>query len=77
MLLRISQVQPLLIVFEDLHGIDPETQKILNHLITCLPLARIMLLGSYRPGYRHGWGGLPCYTEIKVAPLALGSAGSG
>ena len=51
LLLRESQVQPLLVVFEDLHWIDAETQALLDGLIESLPTARILLLVNYRPEY--------------------------
>ena len=50
MLLRESQVQPLLLVFEDLHWIDAETQALLDSLVESLPTARLLLLVNYRPG---------------------------
>ena len=34
-----SQVQPLLLVFEDLHWIDAETQALLDRLVESLPTA--------------------------------------
>ena len=48
-LLRESQVQPLLLVFEDLHWIDSETQALLDRLIESLPTAHLLLLVNYRP----------------------------
>jgi class 3 adenylate cyclase/tetratricopeptide (TPR) repeat protein len=69
LLLCISQVQPLLVVFEDLHGIDSETQAILNYLVESLPLARMLLLVNYRPEYRHEWQSKSYYTQIQIAPL--------
>src|SRR4029453_5012688 len=56
LLLRESQVQPLLLIFEDLQWIDAETQAFLESLIDSLPTARLLLLVNYRPEYRHGWG---------------------
>jgi hypothetical protein len=53
-LLRESQVQPLLLVFEDLHWIDAETQALLDSLVESLPTARLLLLVNYRPEYQHG-----------------------
>src|SRR3990170_8804257 len=41
LLLRESQVQPLLVMFEDLHWIDPETQALLDSLVESLPTARL------------------------------------
>jgi len=40
LLLRESEVQPLLVVFEDLHWIDGETQTVLDSLVESLPAAR-------------------------------------
>src|SRR5713226_2051178 len=65
-LLRESQVQPLLLVFEDLHWIDSETQAVLDRLVESLPTARVLLLVNYRPEYRHGWGGKSHYTQIQI-----------
>ena len=56
LLLRESQVQPLLVVFEDLHWIDGETQALLDSLVDSLGSARLLLLVNYRPEYQHGWG---------------------
>src|SRR5262245_40392081 len=55
-LLRESQVQPLLLVCEDLHWIDSETQALLDSLVETLPSARLLLLVNYRPEYQHSWG---------------------
>jgi class 3 adenylate cyclase/predicted ATPase len=68
-LLRESQVQPLLVVFEDLHWIDAETQALLDDLIESLPTSRLMLLVNYRPEYRHSWGSKTYYTQLRLDPL--------
>ena len=75
LLLRESQVQPLLLVFEDLHWIDSETQSFLDSLIESLPTARLLLLVNYRPEYQHGWGSKTVYTQLRIDPLPLESAG--
>jgi predicted ATPase len=56
LLLRESQGQPLLLVFENLHWIDAETQGFLDTLVESLPTARILLLVNYRPEYQQVWG---------------------
>jgi class 3 adenylate cyclase/tetratricopeptide (TPR) repeat protein len=68
-LLRESQEQPLLLVFEDLHWIDSETQALLDGLVESLPTARILLLVNYRPEYEHHWGSKTYYAQIRVDPL--------
>jgi class 3 adenylate cyclase len=73
-LLRESQVQPLLLVFEDLHWIDSETQALLDRLIENLPTARLLLLVNYRPEYHHGWGSKTYYTQLRLDPLPPASA---
>jgi class 3 adenylate cyclase/tetratricopeptide (TPR) repeat protein len=69
LLLRESQVQPLLVVFEDLHWIDTETQALLDSLVESLPTARLLLLVNYRPEYQHGWGSKTYYTQLRLDPL--------
>jgi class 3 adenylate cyclase len=73
-LLRESQVQPLVLVFEDLHWIDSETQALLDSLIESLPTARVLLLVNYRPEYQHGWGSKTYYTQLRLDPLPPASA---
>jgi tetratricopeptide (TPR) repeat protein len=73
-LLRESQVQPLLLVFEDLHWIDAETQALLDTLVESLPTARLLLLVNYRPEYRHDWGSKTYYTQLRLDPLPPASA---
>ena len=68
-LLRQSQVQPLLLVCEDLHWLDTETQALLESLSESLPTARLLLLVNYRPDYRHGWGSKTYYTQVRLDPL--------
>jgi class 3 adenylate cyclase len=74
LLLRESQVQPLMVLFEDLHWIDAETQALLDNLVESLPTARLILLVNYRPEYGHGWGHKSYYRQIKIDPLPPESA---
>ncbi|HSX82667.1 MAG TPA: adenylate/guanylate cyclase domain-containing protein, partial [Candidatus Saccharimonadia bacterium] len=74
LLIRESQVQPLLLVFEDLHWIDAETQALLDSLVESLPTARLLLLVNYRPEYQHGWGSKTYYTQLRLDPLPPTSA---
>jgi class 3 adenylate cyclase/tetratricopeptide (TPR) repeat protein len=74
LLLRESQVQPLLVIFEDLHGIDAETQALLDSLIESLPTARVLLLVNYRPEYQHAWGHKTYYVQLRIDPLPPASA---
>jgi len=69
LLVRESQGQPLLVVFEDLHWIDNETEAFLDDLMENVPMARILVLVNYRPEYTHGWAKKSYYTQLRVDPL--------
>jgi len=73
-LLRESQGRPLLLVFEDLHWIDGETQALLDSLVESLPTARLLLLVNYRPEYRHEWSNRSYYTQLRISALSAGNA---
>ena len=74
LLLHESQIQPLLIVFEDLHWIDSETQAVLDILVENLSTVRLLLLVNYRPEYEHRWGDKAYYTQLRLDPLGGESA---
>ena len=70
LLLRESQVQPLVLVLEDLHWIDAATQDLLDSLVESLPAARVLLVVNYRPEYQHAWAGKSYYSQLRLDPLA-------
>jgi tetratricopeptide (TPR) repeat protein len=74
LLLRESQVQPLLLVFENLHWTDTETQAFLDGLVESLPAARLLLLVNFRPEYQHSWGQKTYFTQLRLDPLSPPSA---
>ena len=74
LLLQQSQMQPLLVVIENLHWIDAGTQAVLDSLIESLPAGRLLLLLSYRPGYQHGWESKRYYTHLRLHPLSFEAA---
>lgn len=63
------QAQLLLLVAENLHWIEGETQAFLDNLINGLPRARLLLLVTYRPEYQHTWGSKSYYSQLRLAPL--------
>jgi len=68
-LLRESLNQPLMVIFEDLHWIDDETQLFLNLLADSIGTARVLLLVNYRPEYSHQWNSKTYYTQLRLDPL--------
>jgi predicted ATPase len=73
-LLRESLNQPLMVIFEDLHWIDSETQAMLNLIVDGLATARVLLLVNYRPEYQHQWANRTYYTQLRLIPLGAESA---
>ncbi|MGH7389465.1 MAG: ATP-binding protein [Candidatus Rokuibacteriota bacterium] len=76
LVLREAREQPLLMIFEDLHWIDGETQTVLDGLVESLGSARVLLLVNYRPEYRHGWGSKTYYSQLRLDALPTESAGA-
>ncbi|MGH2405753.1 MAG: adenylate/guanylate cyclase domain-containing protein, partial [bacterium] len=72
--LRESQIQPLIVVLEDLHWIDSETQAVLDRIVEGLSTTRVLLLVNYRPEYQHGWGTKMSYMQLRVDSLPPESA---
>ncbi|MBI3800338.1 MAG: AAA family ATPase, partial [Deltaproteobacteria bacterium] len=69
LLVRESLNQPLVLICEDLHWLDNETQAFLSLLSESLASARMLLLVNYRPEYRHEWGNKTFYTQLRLDPL--------
>ena len=67
-------VRPVLVVVEDLHWIDAETQDFLDALVDSLSGTRLLLLATYRPGYTHAWSSRASYTELYLDSLPPESA---
>src|SRR5262249_49360093 len=72
--LRESLNQPLILIFEDLHRVDNETQGFLDVLSESVASAKILLLTNYRPEYRHEWGSKTYYTQLRLAPFGPAEA---
>jgi class 3 adenylate cyclase/ribosomal protein L40E len=71
---RESLKQPLILIFEDLHWIDEQTQALLDLLVDSIGNARLLLLVNYRPEYRHEWTNKSHYVQLGLNPLGRESA---
>ena len=63
-----------MLIFEDLHWSDGETQTLLNLLVDAIAKVRVLLLVNYRPEYRHEWSSRTYYTQLRLDPLGRDSA---
>jgi len=75
LLLREAREQPVLLICEDLHWIDAESQAFLDGLVENLGAARLLLLANYRPEYQHTWSNKAYYTQMRLNTLAVDGTG--
>jgi hypothetical protein len=61
--------KPMLMVFEDLHWIDPSSHELLDRTIERLPRLPVLLLATFRPEFAPPWSGLPQATTLTLARL--------
>ena len=66
--------QPLVLVLEDIHWIDGETQALLDELVNGIATARILLLVNFRPEYTHDWENIAHYHQLRLNALPNDSA---
>ena len=64
-----SQQQPLVLAVENLHWIDPTSEAVLASLVEGLAGASILMLATFRPGYRPLWLDKSYATQIALHPL--------
>jgi predicted ATPase len=74
LVLRSAEIRPMVLVFEDLHWVDAESQRVLDALIEAMGAHRLLPLVTHRPEYRREWMQKSFYSRIRVDPLADTSA---
>jgi predicted ATPase len=74
LLLCESLKQPVLLLVEDLHWLDGETQAWLNLFSDRVATARLLLLVTYRAEFHHGWGSKTYYSQLRLDPLGSEAA---
>jgi class 3 adenylate cyclase/tetratricopeptide (TPR) repeat protein len=74
LIVRESINQPLILIFEDLHWIDAESEALLNLIADSIGTAQILMMVNYRPEYRHSWGSKTYYTQLRLDPLGPDNA---
>lgn len=69
-LVRESEIRPVVLVVEDLHWIDEASEELLGFLAESIPAARVMVLCTYRPGYRHRLGDGSYHQRLTLMALS-------
>jgi len=62
----LSARQPVLVVFEDAHWIDPTSLELLAIIVERLPQLRVLLLITARPEFAQPW---PGHAHVTTLPL--------
>jgi len=70
LLLSERWIQPVLVIFEDLHWADAPTLELLDRIVDGLSGSRLLLLVSYRSEYRDEWNRRRNYRQLQIRPLA-------
>lgn len=69
LVVRLTRRGPVLLLFEDLHWVDPSTEEMIDLLIERVRGHPVMILCTSRPEYRFRWSGLAGVTSLSVSRL--------
>ena len=61
--------QPVLILFEDVHWIDPTSQGALDLLVAATARHRVLMVVTYRPEYNPPWSGFGHIMSLTLTRL--------
>jgi predicted ATPase len=65
----LARQNPVLMIFEDLHWIDPSSRELLDRTIERIASLPVLLFATFRPEFAPPWSGLPQVTALTLARL--------
>jgi len=68
--LRGSEIRPLIMAFEDLHWLDKSSEDVLRSHLESIPGARVLLIFTYRPEFVHTWGAKSYHNQLTLHRLS-------
>jgi tetratricopeptide (TPR) repeat protein len=68
--LKGSEIRPLILAYEDLHWIDRDSEDVLKAVLEIIPGARILLVFTYRPDFLLSWGGKSYHSQVTLNRLS-------
>ena len=68
--LRGSEVRPLIIAYEDLHWVDKSSEDVLKYILESIPGARVLMIFTYRSEFVHTWGGKSYHSQVTLNRLS-------
>jgi tetratricopeptide (TPR) repeat protein len=68
--LKGSEIRPLILSVEDLHWLDLTSEDVFKDLLERIAGARVLLLFTYRPEYEHSWSGRSYHSQVNLNRLS-------
>ncbi len=68
--LRGSELRPIIMAIEDLHWMDRSSEDALKELLKSIPEARVFLIFTYRPDFVHTWGSRSFHSQVTLERLS-------
>lgn len=65
----LARTQPVLMIFEDLHWIDPTSRELLDFILARIDRLRVLLVATFRPEFEPPWVGQPHVTVLSLNRL--------
>ena len=72
----LARKTPLLLIFEDVHWIDPTSLELLGRFVDRIATLRALLIVTFRPEFQAPWVGQPQVTALTVSRLARREIGA-
>jgi tetratricopeptide (TPR) repeat protein len=68
--LKGSEIRPLILAYEDLHWVDKSSEDVLKYVLESIPGARVLLIFTYRPEFVHTWGAKSYHSQVMLNRLS-------
>jgi len=68
----LARTQPVLMIFEDLHWVDPTSRELLDLVLARIDRLRVLLVATFRPEFQLPWTGQPHVTVMSLNRLGRG-----
>jgi len=64
--LKGSEMKPLILAFEDLHWIDKSSEDVVRSHLESIPGSKVLLIFTYRPEFVHTWGAKSYHNQLTL-----------
>jgi class 3 adenylate cyclase/tetratricopeptide (TPR) repeat protein len=68
--LKGSEIRPLILAYEDLHWIDKSSEDLFKYLLESIAGARVLMIFNYRPEFVPTWGAKSYHSQITLNRLS-------